>query len=289
MLLDAKSSWLKPFHGRCRPKIANLNPGAAEAAIVIRDNIGPRPGSALGAYFVSQSYRFEMTFEDLMKADTREKLEELLTSDVYRENIDFWERAWAGVKTAYTQLPDLEYLQRIPETLRNRSASSILDLGCGTGWLAVYLGRAGFNVTGLDVSRQAIKLAREWADKEELDIHFEVGDIAELPYPDGAFDAVVANSIMEHFPLEVTASTINHLKTILIPGGTFIGCFDKVGGGPGEYYELPDKTHVYTDKGRKGMLLRYYSDDELQQIFKGWRIECMDVLESGTRFVVALT
>jgi SAM-dependent methyltransferase len=208
---------------------------------------------------------------------------------VYRDNLEFWERAWNQVKAAYTQLPDLPYLTTIPETLTKRSVRTVLDLGCGTGWLSVYLAKQGFQVTGLDISMHAVKLGREWAGKEDLDIHFDVGDIADMPYPDGAFDAVVANSIFEHFPFDVAEITMKRLKHILVPGGTFIGCFDKVGGGPGEYFELTDKTHVYTDKHRKGMMLRYYKDAELKQILSGWKIETMDELESGTRFVVAFT
>lgn len=224
-----------------------------------------------------------------MNPAAKERLEALLSSDVYRENLDFWERAWSQVQKAYTQLPDLPYLKDIPETLTTRSVGSVLDLGCGTGWLSVYLAKQGFNLTGLDISVQAIKLAREWASKEDLDIHFDVGDIADMPYPDAVFDAVVANSIFEHFPIDVAEITMKRLKRILVPGGTFIGCFDKVGGGPGEYFELADKTHVYTDKHRKGMMLRYYKDAELKQIMSGWRIETMRELESGTRFVVAFT
>lgn len=230
-----------------------------------------------------------MTFEDLINPDTRERLENLLSSEVYRDNLEFWERAWNMVKEPYTKLPDLEYLNTIPETLTNRSARSVLDLGCGTGWLAVFLAKQGFHVTGLDISLHAIKLARGWAQKEDLDIHFDVGDIAELPYPDASFDSVVGNSIFEHFPLEVAQVTMQKLKRILVPGGTFIGCFDKVGGGPGEYYELLDHTHVYTDKARKGMLLRNYQSDELRKILSGWKIETLKELETGTRFVVAIS
>lgn len=224
-----------------------------------------------------------------MSPAAMERLEELLKSDVYRENLEFWDRAWAPVKSAYTQLPDLDYLPWIPENLSQRSVKTVLDLGCGTGWLSVYLAKQNFQVTGLDISVHAIKLAREWAAKEELEIHFDVGDIADMPYPDGSFDAVVANSIFEHFPLDVAEITMKRLKRILVPGGTFIGCFDKVGGGPGEYFELADKTHVYTDKYRKGMMLRYYKDSELNQILTEYKIGTMNEMETGTRFVVAHT
>jgi SAM-dependent methyltransferase len=215
------------------------------------------------------------------------QLETWLKSDVYQDNIAFWERAWGGVKAPYTQLPDLPYLSLIPEKLRNYGARRVLDLGCGSGWLSIYLARNGFDVTGIDVSGQALRLAKTWASQEDLDIHFDTGDMAALPYPPGSFDAVVANSIFEHLTFQLAEAAIAEMKSIIIPGGTFFGCFDKVGGGPGEYYKLDDGTHVYTDKGRRGMMLRYFSDDELLKLLSGWKIDSMETLESGSRVIWA--
>ncbi len=163
----------------------------------------------------------------------------------------------------------------------------MLDLGCGSGWLSIYLARAGFQVTGLDVAPRAIELARAWAEEESLKIQFDIGDLAELSYPGSSFDAVVANSIFEHLNLELARQTVKRLRELLVAGGSFIGCFDRVGGGPGEYYQLPDGTHVYTDKARKGMLLRFYEDTELSQLFAGWQIDSMQELESGSRLLWA--
>jgi hypothetical protein len=74
---------------------------------------------------------------------------------------------------------------------------------------------------------------------------------------------------------------------MLKDGGVFIGCFDKVGGGPGEYYTLDDGTHVYTDKARKGMMLRRYELDELQNLFKAFKTMENDEVDGGSIFLVA--
>lgn len=217
------------------------------------------------------------------------ELESWLKSEVYQRNIEFWERAWNMVKSAYTQLPDLPYITSIPEGLNKAGARRVLDLGCGSGWLAIYLARSGFAVTGVDVAAHAIELARSWAEKEGLEAHFDCYDIAELPYPPGSFDAIVANSIFEHLTYDLAASTLARLKIVLVPGGAFFGCFDKVGGGPGEFYKLPDNTHVYTDKGRRGMLLRYFTDEELRALFASWTITALSTTDSGSRLVWART
>jgi SAM-dependent methyltransferase len=211
----------------------------------------------------------------------------LLKSDTYRHNVEFWERAWGMVKAAYTQLPDLPYITAIPEGLERSGARRVLDLGCGSGWLSIYLARAGFLVAGIDVAAHAIELAQSWANNEGLEIQFDCGDIGDLPYPPGSFDAIVANSIFEHLTYDLAAATLARLKTILVPGGTFFGCFDKVGGGPGKYYALTDGTHVYTDKGRRGMMLRYFADEELKTLFAGWTITSIHTTDSGSRIIWA--
>ncbi len=227
-----------------------------------------------------------------MQAD--EKSTDLVSADggaqsesVYQGNIHFWENAWSMVKVPYTQLPALSYLPSIPEELKKHGAQRVLDLGCGSGWLSVFLAREGFDVVGIDVSDQAINLAKTWALQEDLKIAFTAGDIASLPFADNSFDAVVANSIFEHFPLDVASIMAAKIHDILSEKGVFIGCFDEVGGGPGEYYSLDDGTHVYTDKFRKGMLLRRYSQQEMLELCQQFdEVNCQPV-DNGSTLVVA--
>ncbi len=228
-----------------------------------------------------------MSHEKASLADALKSLETLLSSDLYQQNLAFWHRAWGGVKQPYTQIPDLDYVSDIPATLKKFSVHKVLDLGCGSGWLSVYLAREGFAVTGLDISDHAVKLGGMWAAQESLPIEFAAGDIADMHFHHESFDAVVANSIFEHLTYDLAKVTVARLTELLVPGGCFIGCFDKVGTGPGEYFELEDGTHVYTDKGRLGMMLRCFDDRELLDLFQGWQIDELKLLESGSRFMVA--
>jgi len=206
---------------------------------------------------------------------------------VYAKNVEFWVRAWASIKTPYTQMPKLSYLPDIPQNLEGYGLRKILDLGCGSGWLSVYLARLGFSVTGVDIASQAIELAKTWAKQENLSIEFSVADIVDMDFPEGTFDAVVANAIFEHLTFDLAKECLSKIERFLIPGGVFVGCFDRVGGGPGEYYELADGTHVYTDKGRLGMLLRFFDDNELKSMFADWTIDSFETEENGTRVIWA--
>lgn len=233
-------------------------------------------------------HRLSVTMISTMNNLTqKQNLEKLLESEYYKENVEFWERAWGGVKTAYTQMPELPYLPLIPETLEKKNAKVVLDLGCGSGWLSIFLARHKFKVTGIDISKYAIDLAKAWAEKENLPIDFHPYDIAKIPFEEGSFDAVVANSIFEHFPFEATREIFDILKFILKDNGVLVACFDEVGMGAGEFFKLEDDTHVYTDKARKGMLLRNYTDSELDSLLKSWKVESITPTKGGSKFIIA--
>jgi SAM-dependent methyltransferase len=209
--------------------------------------------------------------------------------DTYKRNLEFWDRAWSPVKAPYTQMPDLPYIQALPERLASRGVSTVLDLGCGSGWLAVFLARAGFRVTGVDCAAHAVELAAKWAAQEpDLALELIAADITNMPFEQGRFDACVANSVFEHLTEELACKTLVDLKRVLKPGGVLFGCFDKVGTGPGEFYRLDDGTQVYTDKGREGMMLHYFDEAALKKLLADWKIESMETLESGSRIVYAV-
>lgn len=74
----------------------------------------------------------------------------------------------------------------------------VLDLGCGTGDLARHLSAVGFQVTGCDVSASMLTTAATIGPADavnwvQLSAHWQV-----LPFSDGAFDAVVASSVLEY-------------------------------------------------------------------------------------------
>jgi SAM-dependent methyltransferase len=74
--------------------------------------------------------------------------------------------------------------------LRPKPGECWLDVATGTGAVALRAARAGARVTAQDLAPGLIQTASRLAMQERLEVAFDVGDAAQLPYPDAAFDVV---------------------------------------------------------------------------------------------------
>lgn len=84
----------------------------------------------------------------------------------------------------------------------------LLDVGCGTGWLADHFA----DYTGLDGSPDAVAAAGERG--RNVTLH----DVSEpLPFEDASFDAVVMKDLLEHVPDPV--ALVHEVRRVLRPGG----------------------------------------------------------------------
>ena len=73
-----------------------------------------------------------------------------------------------------------------------KPGTSLLDVACGSGNLAIPAARAGAIVTGVDIATNLLQQARARAESESLTIQFDEGDAENLPYADAAFYEVVS-------------------------------------------------------------------------------------------------
>jgi ubiquinone/menaquinone biosynthesis C-methylase UbiE len=131
--------------------------------------------------------------------------------------------------------------REIAEKLAARGAQSgcILDAGCGFGTTAIVLAQAlpQSEVVGIDLSEPLLDLAVQAAQNASLGerVTFEKADVEQIPYDDGAFQAVV-NVQMLHIVKDPIAM-LNELERVLAPDGflfmadirrSWVGLFEKV-------------------------------------------------------------
>jgi SAM-dependent methyltransferase len=102
--------------------------------------------------------------------------------------------------------------------------AQVLDVGCGPGWLSEFLARCGYWVTGVDVSEDMVRIARERAAAIEEPIgegvealaEFHAMPVREMPWSD-RFDAAILYDAMHHFDDEL--ETLRVIRRTLVPGG----------------------------------------------------------------------
>ncbi len=98
-----------------------------------------------------------------------------------------------------------------------KKGSKLLDVGCGSGQLALIAARSGAQVTGCDIATNWIEKARVRAKEEKLDATFDEGDAEDLPYDDAQFDVVV--SLIGAMFAPVPELVASELTRVCRPGG----------------------------------------------------------------------
>lgn len=94
-----------------------------------------------------------------------------------------------------------------------RPGSSVLDLGCGAGLLAL-LRRKGVTLTAIDLSAECARAARGNGYDSSL-----VGTLSHLPFADASFDYVVSLDVLGHIGFEDKDAVLGEIKRVLRPDG----------------------------------------------------------------------
>ncbi len=118
-----------------------------------------------------------------------------------------------------------ELRQRTATLAHIQLGEQVLDVGCGTGTLAIeaarLVGNAG-RVAGVDPGKEQIARARAKAAPRHLPIDFQIGVIEQLPFPDQTFDVVLSTLLMHHLPVPLKRQGLAEIARVLKPGGRLV-------------------------------------------------------------------
>lgn len=141
-----------------------------------------------------------------------------------------------------------------------------LDVGTGTGGVAVRAARSGALVTGSDLAPALIETAKRLAGEEGLEIRYEVGDAEELPYADAGFD-VVSSSFGAIFAPDHPA-VARELARVCRSGGRIgLTAWDPEGG-IGDFFRLIGSFQPPLPEGA-GNPLDWGRDEHVRELLEG--------------------
>lgn len=114
-----------------------------------------------------------------------------------------------------------KFKSRLLDQAALQPGDRVLDLGCGTGTLAIAAKDRvrDAEVVGLDADPKILARAHHKAADRGVAIQFDEGFSDQLPYPDSSFDAVLSTLFFHHIDRQAKEGTVAEIMRVLRPGG----------------------------------------------------------------------
>lgn len=159
----------------------------------------------------------------------------------------------------------------------------ILDVACGTGIVArTAADRFGpANVVGVDLNEAMLAVAR----RVRADIDWRQGDVAALPLPDGAFDAVVCQMALMFFPDRIQA--LREMARVITPGGTVAVLVPSSLDAQPAYGPFVDMAAQHAGAEARSLLSTYFSCGDLDDLAAAFAQAGLHVATTGTHLGTA--
>lgn len=189
--------------------------------------------------------------------------------------VAFWDARYAEALVYGTQPTSVA--RRLADLFRAHGVRCILEAGCGSGRDALFYAREGFDVTGTDISQNALRWARRQADAEALRLTWLCDDLGETRLPPGSFDASVAVHLVHLQPASVRQAMVNHLWQLTRDAGFIVMAnysTSETGFTTWDPYPEPN-----TRVDPKGKLVHFFDADDLRALLPPDRFELLSLEE----------
>lgn len=118
---------------------------------------------------------------------------------------------------------DLQEYRRVAQELKALlpNGGDVLEVAPGPGFLTIALAQdSRFHLTGLDISKTFVELARKNAAEAGVLADFRQGNASQMPFPENSFDLLVCRAAFKNFSEPEKA--VREIRRVLRPGGTGI-------------------------------------------------------------------
>lgn len=214
--------------------------------------------------------------------------------DKSKNGKQFWQESFneAIAKHAYNTSPVEAVVRSVAYHLRDRFPERdalrklhFLDMGCGAGPTMIWLAERGVKVSGIDISTNALNLARENFNRSGLGdrvVSLTEASVTAVPFKDESFDGIVEACVFQHLEKTDREKTFREIKRLLKPGGLFVGYMldaghtvfqtkksEELAGDPGTLLLNDGSSKIYlTNIG----LAHFFKKQELIDLLNGFAV-----------------
>jgi ubiquinone/menaquinone biosynthesis C-methylase UbiE len=200
---------------------------------------------------------------------------------------------WYAATTAKSMRDFQELAQRIARELP--AGASVLEVAPGPGYFCIELAKlASCRITGVDLSHDMVKIARQKAQQAGVAVDFQQGNSSNLPFPRETFDFLVCRAAFKNFAQPVSA--LQEMYRVLKPGGQALiidlrrdaswadvsGAVNAMG--------LGAVNRAITKLTFRFMLLRNaYAREHIERMLTQTQFSGKEIVENGIGFEIRLT
>lgn len=159
----------------------------------------------------------------------------------------------------------------------------VLEAGCGVSPMPFLWANYGADVTAIDLSDKSIELMKKFNYDDYFGIgankiHFDLGNLADLPYEDNTFDIIETISVLEHIPFPSYLKALSEMYRVLKPNGTLVCTCDVKSGsemktgwiGAFSTQDIQDFLGVFNNELQKGDVGLDKLEVSQEQIIEFW-------------------
>jgi ubiquinone/menaquinone biosynthesis C-methylase UbiE len=153
----------------------------------------------------------------------------------------------------------------------------VLDLGCGIGRHVVFSHVMQTEAYGVDLSENAVTIARAWAGREGLshpDERIVSADITAMPFADNTFDFMVSHGVLDSMSLKNCTNAVKESWRVLQPKALFY-C-DLISGDDSAHSVDHCGEEVVSGSHENGTIQLYFNESLIHQVFDPW----FDIVEN---------